>query len=87
MDCVVKNGTVVTAEEIVDADIGIQGDRVVAIASGLQSDKVIDAKGHYVFPGFVDAHVHLQLKIGDIASADDFLPRVPLQLPVEAQPR
>ncbi len=72
MDCVVKNGTVVTAEEIVDADIGIQGDRVVAIASGLQSDKVIDAKGHYVFPGFVDAHVHLQLKIGDIASADDF---------------
>jgi len=33
---------------------------------------VIDARGQYVFPGFVDAHVHLDMAIGDISSTDDF---------------
>jgi dihydropyrimidinase len=72
MDCVVKNGTVVTAEGIVDVDIGIEGEKVAVIGSGLKGDKVIDASGQYVFPGFIDAHVHLQMTIGDITSTDDF---------------
>jgi dihydropyrimidinase len=72
MDCVVKNGTVVTAASTMRADIGIEGERIAAIAEDVDGDRVIDARGHYVFPGFVDAHVHLQMAVGDICTGDDF---------------
>ncbi len=72
MDCVVKNGTVLTAAGTVVADVGIQGERIAAIGTGLQGDRGIEAAGHYVFPGFIDAHVHLQMVIGDIVTGDDF---------------
>jgi dihydropyrimidinase len=72
MDCVIKNGTVVTADRTIVTDVGIQGGRIAAIDRELQGERVIDASGHYVFPGFVDAHVHLEMMVGDIASSDDF---------------
>jgi dihydropyrimidinase len=72
LDCVIKNGTVVTAERSTKADIGIQGETIAAIAPNLEGQRVIDATGLYVFPGFIDAHVHLQMAIGDITSTDDF---------------
>lgn len=72
MDCVVKNGNVVTADGLAVADVGIQGEKIAAIGSDLQGQRVIEAGGDYVFPGFVDAHVHLQMVIGDIVTGDDF---------------
>lgn len=72
MDCVIKNGTVVTAESVTVADVGIEGEKIAAIGQGLQGKQMIDANGQYVFPGFVDAHVHLQMTIGDITTGDDF---------------
>jgi dihydropyrimidinase len=72
VDCVVKNGTVVTADDVMNVDIGIEGEKVAAVGLGLEGDQVIDASGQYVFPGFIDAHVHLQMTIGDITSTDDF---------------
>lgn len=72
MDCVIRNGTIVTAERTLVADIGIQGEKIAAIEPGLEGDKYIDASGFYVFPGFIDPHVHLQMAIGDLTSSDDF---------------
>ncbi len=72
MDCIVKNGTVVTAEGATVADVGIEGAKIVAVDRDLQGRRVIDASGHYVFPGFVDAHVHLEMAVGDLTSTDDF---------------
>jgi len=72
MDWVIKNGTVVTAEGTRITDVGIQGERIAALGSDLQGNRVIEAAGHYVFPGFIDAHVHLQMVIGDIVTGDDF---------------
>jgi dihydropyrimidinase len=72
VDCVVKNGTVVTPDGVVDADIAIAGEKVAAIGAGLEGEQVVDARGHYVLPGGVDAHVHLQMDVGDITSTDDF---------------
>lgn len=57
-DLVVRVGTVVneTGEEI--ADIGINGETIAAVGSGLQGREVIDASGKYVLPGGIDPHVH-----------------------------
>lgn len=73
MHCIIKNGTIVTAERTLVADIGIQGEKIVAVQPGLEGDKIIDASGLYVFPGFIDPHVHLLMAIGDMTSSDDFI--------------
>lgn len=72
MDLVIKNGTVVTAADIYRADIGIKRGKIALIGENLSGDENIEAGGKYVFPGFIDAHVHLQMPIGDITSTDDF---------------
>ena len=42
------------------ADIGIDGDEIVAIGrlAGATAERVIDAAGKYVVPGFIDMHSH-----------------------------
>lgn len=43
-------------------DILIENDRIIKVAPTIeeQADKVIDATGKYVMPGFIDLHVHLR---------------------------
>jgi 5-methylthioadenosine/S-adenosylhomocysteine deaminase len=61
---VVRNGTIVTmndALEVVTGDIGIRDGVIVSVGPGTTdaADRVIDAQGDYVIPGFVQTHVHL----------------------------
>jgi N-acyl-D-amino-acid deacylase len=62
-DLVIANGTVVdgTGAERKEVDVGIVGDRIVAVEAGLAdkgAGRVIDARGKLVTPGFVDVHTH-----------------------------
>jgi dihydropyrimidinase len=63
LDSVIRNGQVVTPEGVGAWDIGIQGERIAAVAVGgtLPGDaaKVIDARGLIVVPGGIDPHTHL----------------------------
>lgn len=63
MDCIVKNGTLVIPHTgVIEADLGIEAGKIVAIDRSLgapKAGKTIDATGTYVFPGLVDPHVHL----------------------------
>ncbi len=75
MGVLIKNGEVVTASEQYVADVRCEGGRIVDIGTGLEKsagDEVIDASGQYVFPGFIDPHVHMELPFMGTVSADDF---------------
>jgi dihydropyrimidinase len=74
-DTVIQNGIIVTATDTCPADIGITGDTIAAIGKGLPTDgaqRILDAKGHYVMPGGIDVHTHLDMPFGGTTSADDF---------------
>ncbi len=74
----ISGGTVVTATEIMDADVLIDGTKVVGLfARGgalpeLVVDRVVDASGKYLFPGGVDVHTHMELPFGGTFASDSF---------------
>src|SRR4051812_26017512 len=58
---IIRGGTLVTESALVDADLIVQGERIVGIATVADTrpeDRVIDATGLLVLPGGVDAHTH-----------------------------
>lgn len=64
MSLLIKNGEIVTASERYVADIYCEGETITSIGRDLivpQDAEVIDASGKYVFPGFIDPHVHIYL--------------------------
>ena len=72
----IKNGTVVTATENMQADVLIQDTKIVAIVAsgsidlGLMADRTIDAAGKLVIPGGIDVHTHMELRAGVDAQFD-----------------
>jgi dihydropyrimidinase len=81
MRILIRNGTVVTATGVSEADVLVDGERIAALAardSGLAdtwaptADRVIDAAGRYVLPGGIDAHTHMEMPFGGSFSADTF---------------
>src|SRR5271155_1089722 len=75
LDTVIRGGTIVTASDTTLGDVGILGDKIVAIAQDLNPEnavRVIDAAGRYVMPGGIDVHTHLDMPFGGTKSADDF---------------
>ncbi len=59
---VLKNAQLVNvlSGEIYPTDIVIHGGYVVALGNGYDGQTVVDLKGRYVCPGFIDAHVHIE---------------------------
>jgi dihydropyrimidinase len=73
-DLVVRGGTVVTASDVVRADVGIAGGRIVAVADSLTGTNSIDADGLLVLPGGVDTHCHIeQLQEGGGADEESWV--------------
>lgn len=72
-DLVITGGTVATASDTFQCDVGITGGKIAALGLGLTGREVIDATGKFVLPGGIDSHVHLaQPSTGGIVMADDF---------------
>jgi N-acyl-D-amino-acid deacylase len=65
-DLVVRNGTVVdgSGAERYQADVGVKDGRITSIGTITEKGaQEIDAEGHYVTPGFIDMHTHLDAQI------------------------
>src|SRR5437899_8229763 len=62
IDLVIRGGQVVTPEGVGAWDVGVDGERIVAVAAAgtlpAESARVIDATGKLVIPGGIDPHVH-----------------------------
>jgi len=64
-EIVIRGGLVVdgTGAPAVEADVAIQDGRIVAIGQGLEGERVIDATGRVVAPGFIDIHTHFDAQV------------------------
>ncbi len=58
---VIKNARIVNVftNEIIEGDIAVNGDTIIGVGS-FDCGNVYDARGAYVAPGFIDAHVHIE---------------------------
>jgi dihydropyrimidinase len=75
MSLLIKNGEIVTASERYRADIYCEGEAITRIDRDISvppSTTVVDATGKFVFPGFIDPHVHIYLPFMGTYSKDTY---------------
>jgi dihydropyrimidinase len=75
MRTLIQNGTLVTPEHKLAANLLLEGEKIAAILSSsepVQTDRVLDATGLLVLPGIIDAHTHIQLDTGLFKTADNW---------------
>lgn len=73
---IIKNGTLISSEKMRKADIAIHNNKISEISENISpkdEDKVYDASGCFVFPGFIDGHTHFDMDTGTAHTADDFV--------------
>lgn len=72
---IIKNGALVTPEGLRHGDVALKDGKIACVAAHIEAtdcDEVFDASGCWVFPGFIDAHTHLQCWTGMDWTADSF---------------
>ena len=74
LDVVIRGGTIATASDTFQCDVGIRDGRIAVLGHDLGAAReVIDVAGKLVLPGGIDSHVHFAQPSGPgIVMADDF---------------
>jgi dihydropyrimidinase len=75
MSLLIKNGEIVTVDSRYVADIYCEGETITKIDKNISAPagtEIIDATGKYVFPGFIDPHVHIYLPFMGTFSKDTY---------------
>jgi dihydropyrimidinase len=78
LDVLIRGGTVVSPQTKEQFDVGIKNGRIVAFAApnsiDLTANRMIDARGKYVVPGGIDAHVHFNIALSPAMRAQSAKP-------------
>src|SRR5688572_24100316 len=75
MSLLIRNGDIITSTARITADILCENGVITTIAPDLPvppGAEIIDAAGKYIFPGFIDPHVHIYLPFMGTFSKDDW---------------
>src|SRR3954462_11076534 len=78
MPLLIKHGRIITATEDYKPDIYCAEETITRIEKSINESKlpkkteVINASGKYVFPGFIDPHVHIYLPFMGTFPVDDY---------------
>jgi dihydropyrimidinase len=76
MSLLIKNGEIITDSERYVADILCENETITRIDKNIPAPdgaEVIDATGKFVFPGFIDPHVHIYLPFMGTFSKDNYV--------------
>ena len=79
MALLIRGGRIITATEDYVADVYCAGETITRIEPNIDPKslppkdlEIVEAKGKYVFPGFIDPHVHIHLPFMGTHAADDY---------------
>lgn len=77
MDLVIEDGGVVHDAGRFIGSVGIKDGKIAALRNSwssarLRGKRTIDARGKLVLPGVIDVHVHMEMPVGRLHTADDF---------------
>ena len=76
-DLLIKGGRVIDGTGVAEtfADVGIKDGKIIALGNidSIDAQRIVDAKGMHVVPGFVDIHTHTDSSILRLPTADSKL--------------
>lgn len=74
MKTLFRGGIVVNGCESKRADVLVEGDKILAVGHGMVTENVeiVDVRGKYLFPGFLDGHTHMDLEVSGTVTIDGF---------------
>lgn len=75
MALLIRHGELVNADSRTHADILVEGEKIARIGKNLEvpaGATVIEAQGKYIFPGFIDPHVHIHLPFMGTLAKDTY---------------
>ena len=69
-----RGGSVVSGSEIKQADVLTDSETILEIGENLENGEaeIVDVAGKYLFPGFIDAHTHMDLDVSGTVTIDGF---------------
>lgn len=73
-DVIIKNGMVVSPSTTIKEDVAIVDGKIAALGNFNENEgkNIIDAKGKYVMPGVIEAHMHCMAPFQGCLGANDF---------------
>jgi dihydropyrimidinase len=78
MALLIRGGRIITPTDDYTGDVYAEGETITRIEPHIDdklvapSAEIVDARGKYVFPGFIDPHVHIYLPFMGTYAADDY---------------
>lgn len=61
----IKNGLIVdgTGNKPYEENVAVDGETIVMVQGEPEAERIIDVKGKYVTPGFIDTHSHSSIML------------------------
>jgi N-acyl-D-amino-acid deacylase len=76
-DIIIRNGKIIdgTGNSWYNSDIAVKNGKIISIGklSGATANKIIDAKGLIVAPGFIDVHGHIEGGVFERPTAENYI--------------